>query len=473
MFKLFKKVPFVLVSALLIFGLLFTFTNCSKDEDESVPTVTTSPAGTVGLTSAQVGGEVVEEGGSAVTERGIVWAESPDPSTGDNKIPWGTGPGSFTLTIEDLDPETTYYYKAYAINSFGTGYGDQAQFKTDEITFELPTVVTGDVTDVTFYSAVASGEVTDDGGGTVSEFGVCWSTDPNPTIDDNKISVGVGVESFTIELSGLPFNEAYSLRAYAINEVGVAYGDDVIFATLDYDSPDPITDIDGNTYEVVPFIVDGVVIAEFTASDMRTLTFADGDDIPEFTSHDEFRDAFPGPAAAVFPHEDVDGIDSREEMMEKYGVIYNFAVVQDARGVCPDGWRIIEDDDAIEMRDYLTGEQATAGSHLKGLNTDPDDHPRWDQPNDDALDSFGFSGYPGGRISSSGFGAFGTAARFWLNSTNDEGRPRMRRLYHDDSRFGQLVTNPELGMYIRCMRRFVPIKSAELKTDVIEEEDTN
>ncbi len=476
MIKLFKKVPFVLVSALLIFVLLFTFTNCSKDEDESVPTVTTSAPGTVGVTSAEVGGEVLEEGGSAVTERGIVWSESPDPSTGDNQIPWGTGSGSFTLTIEDLDPETTYYYKAYATNSFGTGYGDQAQFTTDEVTFDLPTVVTGDVTDITFYSAVASGEVTDDGGGTVSEYGICWGTDPNPTVDDNKVYVGAGLESFTTEIKGLPQEEGFTVRAYAINEAGVAYGEDVVFATLAYEA-EPLTDIEGNTYQVIPFIKDGVVVAEFMAENLRTGTFDNGDEITEYFDSEEFAEADPDPAVAVYPHDqpEAEGIDSREEMIAAYGKLYNRAASDSEKGLCPAGWVVPSSDDMHEMRDYFTGDRETAGSYLKSTRTYPDEHPRWDSPNDDALDEIGFAGLPGGRVSASGasFNALGTDGRWWLSDRNNDGRPRLRRLYHDDSAFGQLISSDPAGHSVRCMRRFVPLKSAQLKADDRDQEDTN
>ena len=94
------------------------------------PTVTTTPATGVGAVKATMGGDVTDDGGGTITERGIVWATTVDPTTADNKVSNGTGSGSFSGSVASLASGTTINYRAYAINSGGTSYGDNLSFTT-------------------------------------------------------------------------------------------------------------------------------------------------------------------------------------------------------------------------------------------------------------------------------------------------------------------------------------------------------
>src|SRR5690606_207426 len=88
------------------------------------------PATAITATSATLGGNVTADGGATVTERGIVWATTANPTTEDNKVIISSGTGSFSQTVSDLPSGTTIYYKAYATNSEGTSYGDEVSFTT-------------------------------------------------------------------------------------------------------------------------------------------------------------------------------------------------------------------------------------------------------------------------------------------------------------------------------------------------------
>ena len=103
----------------------------------------------------------------------------------------------------------------------------------DEKYAELPKVKTSAVSEITINSAVCGGEVTSDGNGTITARGICWSTSQNPMIEDNKTTNGSGLGSFTSNLSNLSPNTTYYVRAYATNEVGTSYGNEVSFTTLD------------------------------------------------------------------------------------------------------------------------------------------------------------------------------------------------------------------------------------------------
>ena len=97
----------------------------------------------------------------------------------------------------------------------------------------LPTVTTAVVTNITSFRATSGGTITDDGGGIISECGVCWSTSMNPTISDNYASGSLENGGFVVDMTGLSDGVTYYVRAYATNEVGTAYGSQRSFKTLE------------------------------------------------------------------------------------------------------------------------------------------------------------------------------------------------------------------------------------------------
>jgi len=213
-----------------IYGGEITFTTEQIPDPES-PIVTTADVTDITQTTAVSGGNVTDDGGAAVTARGLCWSTSQNPTVSDNHTSDGNGTGSFTSNLTNLTANTTYYVRAYATNENGTSYGEQKSFTTLQ-NIELPTVTTADVTDITQNTAVSGGNVTDDGGAAVTARGVCWSKDPNPTIDNSFISNGNGTGSFTIEISGLTSATTYYIRAYATNSEGTSYGEQKSFTTL-------------------------------------------------------------------------------------------------------------------------------------------------------------------------------------------------------------------------------------------------
>ena len=192
-------------------------------------TVTTTAATNVSYTTAIVGGEVTFDGGTSVTERGVCYSTAQNPTTLNSKISSGSGTGSFSVSLTGLSVGITYYARAYAINSKGTSYGEQKTFTTKSYT--KATVTTTAATNVSYTTAIVGGEVTFDGGTSVTERGVCYSTAQNPTTSSNKISSGRGTGSFSVSLTGLSDGITYYARAYAINSKGTSYGEQVSFTT--------------------------------------------------------------------------------------------------------------------------------------------------------------------------------------------------------------------------------------------------
>ena len=199
--------------------------------DAVLPTVITSNITDISWTTAECGGEVLDDGGASVTERGICWRTNHNPTISDNNAQSGSGIGEYFVNMSGLVAGTTYYVKAYAKNRIGIGYGEEKTFSTSN--YELPVVTTSPITDITSTSANCGGNVTFAGGTTIIERGICWAIDDLPTTNDDHIAVGSGTGSFTSSISGLNGSTTYHVRAYAINCVGTAYGAEFSFTTLD------------------------------------------------------------------------------------------------------------------------------------------------------------------------------------------------------------------------------------------------
>ncbi len=201
------------------------------------PVVITKDAGGVTTVSAVLSGEVTNnDAANKIEERGFCWGTEPQPTIAGNHHNnggnTGIGTSTFSHNISNLQNNATYYFRAYIKTNYGIIYGEEKSFKTVEIT--LPTVTTNDISNITTNSAVCGGNVTSDGNGTVTARGVCWSTSPNPTINnlyDEKTEDGSGTGTFTSNLTNLTENTTYYVRAYATNEAGTAYGEEKSFKT--------------------------------------------------------------------------------------------------------------------------------------------------------------------------------------------------------------------------------------------------
>jgi hypothetical protein len=207
-----------------IYGEEVTFTTLPV-----VPTLTTAAITSITGNSAVGGGNVTISGGATVTDRGLCYAISHLPTTSNSFTTNGNGTGAFVSSLTGLKGNTTYYVRAYATNSAGTGYGPEVSFKT---LVDLPVVTTAAVSGITKVSAISGGEVTYDGGGTITARGLAWGTSANPVISGNIIAGGTGIGTFVSNLTGLTKFTTYHVRAYATNSAGTAYGSDVQFTTL-------------------------------------------------------------------------------------------------------------------------------------------------------------------------------------------------------------------------------------------------
>jgi hypothetical protein len=214
------------ISALLVF--LIVMTSCERGLFNSLPKVETLDATIVSASLVTLNGSVKDEGNSAVTTRGFCWSLTSGPTVSDNYSQNEFGPGDFSENLKVV-PDTTYFVKAYATNSKGTSYGEEIEVNTSAI---LPQLETLPISEIGSTVAQGGGNITSDGGMSITSRGVCWSTISKPTIANSKTNDGTGTGLFVSNLSGLSPNRIYYVRAYASNSVRTAYGKEVSFVTL-------------------------------------------------------------------------------------------------------------------------------------------------------------------------------------------------------------------------------------------------
>lgn len=220
----------------------------------------------------------------------------------------------------------------------------------------LPTVVTAEVTDVKETSVLTGGNVVFDGESGVMMKGVCYSTKAHPTIEDDYTIDDCGQGSFVSHLSNLKSATTYFVRAYAMNNVGISYGNEIVFMTYNPNDGalcadlDSVYDNDGNAYATVQ--IGGQC---WTRDHLRTTTYSDGTPIAMGATMSKTE------AYRYMPRND-------SSFVKLHGYLYNWkAVMHDAessnevpsgvQGVCPTGWHVPSNAEWTQLTDYVNSQE--------------------------------------------------------------------------------------------------------------------
>ncbi|MEI6050132.1 MAG: fibrobacter succinogenes major paralogous domain-containing protein [Bacteroidota bacterium] len=426
-----KKLSFVFaISSVILAGLFLPLLfSCKKEAVNNIPTVTVVAVNNITETSATSGGEITSDGGAEVTARGVCWSVNKNPTTADKKTIDGTGSGSFASSITELTPGTDYNIRAYAINAVGTAYSSQATFNALASKVVL---TTASLSAVTTTSAVGGGNISTDGGATVTARGVCWSTSAIPTIDNSKTTDGIGPGLYTSSISGLTPNTAYHIRAYAINNVGTAYGDEIILKTF----TGTVTDIDENVYNTVT-----IVSQVWMAENLKTTKYNDGTDIPLVNDAAAWN-ALTTPGYCWLNND-------KAANKATYGALYNYYVVDVAsngnKNVCPTGWHVPTNGEWTDLTTSLGGEPG-AGGKLKEAGT-----AHWQTPNTGATNETGFTVLPAGGRGFE-FGVTGTDGNFWTSTEYETHSAWVRFISFSNSNVHTQFTGKLNGNSIRCLK---------------------
>ncbi len=137
-----------------------------------------------------------------------------------------------------------YWSSTQNSNAYGRNWGISSSYSTENYNYKangfslrclkdevVATVTTTAVSAITSTTATSGGNVTANGGATVTARGVCWNTSPNPTTANSYTTNGSGTGVFVSDLTSLTPITLYYVRAYATNNVGTAYGNEVSFTT--------------------------------------------------------------------------------------------------------------------------------------------------------------------------------------------------------------------------------------------------
>jgi len=430
--------------------------SCQPEEDPGPQIVVeTRQIEEIGPTHCVIHGEILETGPDGIEQHGFVWSENREPDLESGYvIELGTtyGPVPFSATLRNLSANTVYYVKAYASGGSQTAYGMEQEFTTSSP--GIPTLYSAQAYHITATTAVSGGSILSDGGSEIIARGVCWSTHPTPTLNDNCTLDGKGKGSFESELSGLEPYTVYFIRAYATNSLGTGYGENFGFITLWDNSP--VFDVDGNEYATMQ-LGDQVWMAE----NLKAIHFADGTPIDKAESPEDWINLDIDSKAYAF-------YENNDSAFATYGALYTWAAAMngsessdefpgDVQGVCPDGWHLpgesewkqLEYDlgmNELEIRD--DGWRSwLEGGMLKQAGTS-----LWLEPNSEATNESGFTALPGGFRNVEGiFSDKSSFAAFW-SATAYDGKAWMRGLHAAKGSILRERYPVKTALSVRCVK---------------------
>lgn len=194
-----------------------------------------------------------------------------------------------------------------------------------------------------------------------------------------------------------------------------------------------VTDGDGITYNTVV-----IGEQEWMAENLRTVTYANGDPIPNVTGGTEWNALLTG-AWCTYNND--------PELVDPYGHLYNWLAATDVRNVCPAGWHVPSDPEWTQLTDYLGGE-GVSGEKLKLAGTE-----FWIDPNFAANNETGFSALPGGwRLGFGPFNFIGENGYYWTTTGLTATLAWYRRMSYDTGIVTRANTDKKLGFAIRCVK---------------------
>ena len=312
---------------------------------------------------------------------------------------------------------------------------------------QVPVLSTSEVTDITWHSSTCGGNITSEGSSAVSNRGVCWSMQQNPTFQDATSYDGTGGGSFTSYIVHLFPETKYHVRAYATNSNGTGYGNTVSFTTLpeqNYPCPGtPTVSYENQDYNTVLiddqcWLKENLNIGTMINS---TENMTDNGVIEKYCYDNDSANC------------DTQG------GLYQWNEVMQYITQQGTRGICPLAWHIPTDDEWKIL-------EGTVDSQF------PVGDPEWDNGGYRGHDAgknlktaygwtgstsgtnlYGFSGLPGGYRELEGtFNMNGYLASWWTSTESIFGAAWTRNFHFSDSDVNRWGLNKEYGYSVRCIK---------------------
>jgi len=371
------------------------------------PTVSTTAVSAITQTTATSGGNVTADGGAAVTARGVCWSTSANPTTAASKTTDAGTTGIFTSSITGLTAGATYYVRAYATNSVGTGYGDLVSF----------------ITTYSYTVALSSNPLA---GGTTSGSGAFNS--------------GASVTVTAVANDGYTFTnwtESGTSVSTTASYTFTISGNRTLVANYTISTGDlKVTDADGNIYSTVTI---GTQV--WFAENLKTTKYKDGTTIPLVTDGEAWG-ALSTPGYCWYNND-------ATTYKSTYGALYNWYTVNTLK-LCPTGWHVPDNAEWWTLTTYLGGENV-AGGKLKETGTT-----HWASPNTGATNETGFTAVPGGSRDGGGpfmyIGYFGGLGYWWSSTEYSTTNAWSRYMYSNLSIVYIFNNDKQNGFSVRCLR---------------------
>lgn len=358
------------------------------------------------------------------------------------------GTGTFDATNPGiaLNPDSTYFQPSYdgpdsdsdGLCDAGDNCSDLAALNYDDPSNATcvypPTVATQTANLVMWDRSMVHGNVSDDGGSTITHYGVKWGTDPTMATADSIGSTGIATV-WSDTLTGLTANTTYYFVAFASHSLATAYGDTLSFTSL----ADPCGGTTSITYDGHAYDLVGIGNQCWFAENLRSTKYNDGSVIPTGLSDASWQATNLTSLGASAVYGDgtsaCTGACDEGQNLSIYGRLYNWYAVNTGM-LCPSGWHVPSDAEWTVLTNLLGQDP---GSMLKSLNWDGDDY-------------IGLSLLPGGyRYHSGLFSSAGVHAYMWSSSPGGASAWD-RRFYTNLDTFDRISSNRRNGFSVRCVQ---------------------
>ncbi len=288
----------------------------------------------------------------------------------------------------------------------------------------LPLLIT---TSFSFPTSILTigGNISNDGGSSITARGVCWSTSSSPTTTNNKTMEGTGIGTYISSIAVfLMANTTYYVRAYATNSVGTSYGNEISFTTFSSANLPSVT----------------ICNQIWATQNLSESTYRNGDPIPRVDDPNLWASLTSG--AYCYYNND------SATYAAIYGKLYNWYAVNDPRGLAPIGWHLPSDSEWISMISCLGGSSVAGGKMKETGNS------HWSNPNLDATNTSGFTGLPGSfRNYIGNFGGFiGGYSYYWSKTESNATNANEYNLTYQNGIIYFQNDDKKSGYSVRCLR---------------------